>query len=195
MRHTRTMLISCLIACSIPTRAHADLIGVSPGTASGDGVYGRFDGDVDLGVGIGVRAAAPGLGPNLRLTSHFMSTVGLSVDVTWPVAGDHEWSLGTAIDLKPLFLPRWALNLEQGPAFWDLLLDSLSVSGGPVFQPLDAGRVGFGLEVGVGFPLSSHAHGFWLNVRGASRWVGDAPPLGGLVSLSWQAPWLSPAVE
>jgi hypothetical protein len=189
------MVVSCLIACSVPTRARAESIGVNPGTASGDGVYGRFDGDVDLGMGVGLRAAAPGLGPNLRLTSHFMATVGLSVDLTWPVLGDHDWSLGTGIDLKPLFLPRWALNLQQGPAFWDLLLDSLSVSGGPVFQPLNDGRVGFGLEVGLGLPLSSHAHGFWLNVRGASRWVGDAPPLGGLVSLSWQAPWLSPAVD
>lgn len=195
MKHGRYVVMMCLLAGTTPTSAHAELIGVDPGTARGDGVYGRFDGDLDLGVGLGVRTAAPGVGPNLRLTSHFLGTVGLSVDLTWPVVEDRGWSLGTAFDFKPLFLPRWALDLEQGPAFWDLLLDSLSVSGGPVFHPGAADRVGFGLEVGVAVPLFSHARGLWLNLRGASRWVGDASPLGGFVSLSWQTPWLSPAVD
>lgn len=194
MKYGRYVCAMCFVAGSTPRPAHAELIGVDPGTARGNGVYGRFDGDLDLGVGLGVRAAAPGVGPNLKLSSHFLATVGLSVDLTWPV-DDRGWSLGTAVDFKPLFLPRWALDLEQGPAFWDLLLDSLSVSGGPVFYPHGPDRVGFGLEVGVAVPLSSHANGLWLNLRGASRWVGDAPPLGGLISLSWQTPWLSPALD
>jgi len=174
--------------------ASADLLGVDPGTAQGDGVYGRFDGDVDLGVGVGVRAAAPGLGPNLRLSGHFLSSVGVLVDVTWPQSGATGWSLGTAIDVRPLFLPRWALDLQQGPAFVDLMLDSISVSAGPVFHPLSESRVGLGIEVGFGIPLSQRAQGLWLDVRGAGRWIGDAPPWGGLVSLAWHTSILTPLV-
>lgn len=181
------------LLCAAPARA--DLRGTDPGTAQGDGVYGRFDGDVDVGVGLGARVGAPGVGPNLRLSSHFLSTVGLVVDVTWPLAYASRWTLSPSIDLKPLFLPRWALNLQQGPAFWDLVLDSISVSGGPVFEPLDTGSVGFGFEVGFAIPLNTYARGFWIHVRGASRWVSDAPPLGGVVTLAWHTAWLSPATR
>ena len=195
MRSNLLGAASLLMVVVHPIRAHADVWGVQPVTAQGDGVYGRFDGDVDWGMGLGVRAGAPGVGPNARLSAHFLSTVGLTVDATWPLLYERKWSLAAAIDLKPLFLPRWALDLEQGPAFWDLMLDSISVSGGPVFHPLDPVRVGFGVEAGFAIPLSSHARGLWLNVRGSSRWVDDRPPLGGLLLLSWQTPWLSPAVH
>lgn len=184
-----------LIVASCPAPARAELLGVDPGTAQGDGVYGRFDGDFDVGVGLGARLAAPGFGPNLRLSGHFLSSVGLLLDVTHPVTGGKGWSLGTAIDLRPLFLPRWALDLEQGPAFVDLLVDSISVSAGPVFHPLGDSEVGLGIEAGLGVPLSERAHGLWLDLRGSGRWVGDASPWGALVSLSWHVAFLSPLVQ
>lgn len=174
--------------------ASADLLGVDPGTAQGDGVYGRFDGDVDLGIGVGARVAAPGLGPNLRVSGHFLSSVGLLVDLTWPQTEPDGWSLGTAIDIRPLFLPRWALDLQQGPAFIDLMVDSISVSAGPVFHPLGESKVGLGVEVGFGIPLSQRSQGFWLDVRGAGRWLGDEPPWGGLLSLAWHTSILTPLV-
>jgi hypothetical protein len=183
------------IAVSCPAPALADLLGVDPGTARGDGVYGRFDGDVDLGIGLGGRLGAPGFGPNLRLSGHFLSTIGLCADLTLPVTGDEGWSLGTAIDLRPLFLPRWALDLQQGPAFVDLLVDSISVSAGPVFHPLGESDVGFGLEAGFALPLSERAQGLWLDVRGSGRWVGEASPWGGLLSLSWHTSLLTPIVD
>ena len=193
------ILVTAIVIVGCPGLAQAELLGVDPGTAKGDGVYGRFDGDVDLGVGLGARLAAPGLGPNLRVTGHFLSTVGVSVDVTWPVSSDIGWSLGTAIDLRPLFLPRWALDLQQGPAFVDLLVDSVSLSAGPVFHPLfhqlDDSEVGFGMEAGFSIPLSARSQGFWLDLRGSGRWIGDAPPWGGLVSLSWYTSLLSPVVR
>lgn len=188
-------LLGTLVVALLPAIAKADLIGVDPGTAQGDGVYGRFDGDVDLGIGLGARASAPGFGPNLRVTGHFLSTAGLCVDLTWPVADSKDWSLGAAIDLRPLFLPRWALDLEQGPAFVDLLVDSVSVSAGPVFHPLGDGDVGLGLEAGFAVPISGRAQGLWLQVRGSGRWVGEASPWGGLLALSWQTSLLSPVVD
>lgn len=188
--------VACaLLVSAFPRYAVADVRGVSASTAKGDGVYGRFDGDVDLGAGVGVRAAGPGVGPDVRLSAHFLSTVGLSADLTWPVAGSKDWSLTAALDVRPLFLPRWALDLEQGPAFWDLLLDSVSVSAGPVLTPLQAGRLGLSLEAGFGVPLSSHSQGAWLHVRGASRWIDDRTHLGGLLVLSWHTSWLSPVVD
>lgn len=187
-------LIALIVACC-PAPAWAELLRVDPGTAQGDGVYGRFDGDIDVGVGLGARLGAPGLGPNLRLSGHFLSSVGLLLDVTYPVTGRTGWSLGTAIDLRPLFLPRWALDLEQGPAFVDLLVDSISVSAGPVFHPLGNSEVGVGVEAGFGIPLSERARGLWLDLRGSGRWVGDASPWGALVSLSWHTSLISPLVR
>lgn len=196
MRLSRIYASCCAFAIGLaPTLAHAELDGVQPSTAHGDGVYGRFDGDLELGAGLGVRAGAPGLGPNLRLSAHFLSSVGLLVDLTYPVVANRDWSLGAAIDLRPLFLPRWALDLEQGPAFVDLLVDSVSVSVGPVFHPLDVGHVGLGVEAGLGVPLSARAQGVWLELRGSGRWVGDALPWGGLLALSFRTSVLSPAVR
>lgn len=188
-------LLATLVVVTGADLARADLIGVDPGTARGDGVYGRFDGDVDLGVGLGARIGAPGLGPNLRLSGHFLSTAGLVFDLTLPLVGADDWSLGAAVDLRPLFLPRWALDLQQGPAFTDLLLDSVSVSAGPVFHPLADLEVGFGLEAGLSIPLTGHAAGLWLDLRGSGRWVGDAAPWGGLAALSWHGFWLSPILD
>lgn len=184
-----------LVVAAVPAIGYADLLGVEPDTARGDGVYGRFDGDLDVGVGLGARLSAPGFGPNLRASAHFLSSVGLVVDLTRPLLGDTGWSLGTAIDLRPLFLPRWAFDLEQGPALVDLLVDSVSVSGGPVFHPLNDAAVGFGLEAGFGIPLSQTSQGFWLDLRASGRWVGDATPWGGLVSLSWHTSLLTPLVD
>lgn len=194
---TRALLLTTILVAIHPSPAFADLLSLDPGTAQGDGVYGRFDGDVDFAVGLGARVAAPGLGPNLRSSAHFLSTVGVCVDLTWSVSGEPGWSLGTALDLRPLFLPRWAFDLEQGPAFVDLLLDSVSVSAGPVFHPLgeDDSAVGLGVEAGFGIPLSKRAQGLWLDVRGAGRWVGDASPWGGVLSLSWHTFLLTPIVK
>lgn len=196
MRLTQVRASCCaLVVGLVPALAHAEVEGVQASTARGDGVYGRFDGDVELGAGLGVRAGAPGLGPNLRLNAHFLSSIGICVDVTYPVVANQDWSLSAAIDLRPLFLPRWALDLEQGPAFDDLLLDSVSVSVGPVFHPLDVGRVGLGVEAGFGVPLSGQTQGLWLELRGSGRWVGGAMPWGGLLALSFRTSVLSPVVE
>src|SRR5215207_2628346 len=52
----------------------------SPRTAeaSGDGVYGRFDGDLDLGLALGAELGSAGqAAPALRATAHYFSVAGV----------------------------------------------------------------------------------------------------------------------
>jgi hypothetical protein len=78
-------------------------------------------------------------------------------------------ALSLGADVRPLFLPRFALNLEQGPALLDLMLDSVSLNIGPYFaQPSGrsfGGELGLDLGVGFGLPLSARASGLWLEAR------------------------------
>jgi hypothetical protein len=188
---------SCVLSAATNSAAQVD--GVRPPRARGDGVYGRFDGDVDVGVGLGLRAGPDAIGPTARLSFHYLQSLGLVGQFTAPTTRDDEaWEAMAALDIRPLFLPRWALDLEQGPAFSDLLLDSLSVGAGPVFTYHDkAARTGFGLDVGAALPLSSQARGLWLHVRGGPQWWPHQSDvrLSFVATLAWHAPWLSPVVS
>ncbi len=181
------------------TTALAQVDGVRPLSSQGDGVYGRFDGDVDFGVGLGLRAGPDAVGPSARISLHYLQSLGLVGQFTWPSTGQKErWEAALGLDIRPLFLPRWALDLEQGPAFADLLLDSLSVSVGPVFTYYDhSPRTGFGLDLGAALPLNGHAHGFWLHLRGGPQWLPHESHVrvSFLAALAWHAPWVSPAVS
>jgi hypothetical protein len=79
------------------------------------------------------------------------------------------------IDVRPLFLPRFALDLQQGPALLDLTLDSLSLSAGAyVAQPEGAAFAdehGFDLGLGFGVPLCGEARGLWLEARAERRFA------------------------
>ena len=190
---------------TISSHAHAEVLRVKPDTAKGDGVYGRFDGDLDLGVGLGVRSGSEGAGPALRLTAHYLYMAGIYVEGAVPLNDTSlvAWTGTAGIDLRPLFLPRWVLDLERGPAFVDLLIDSLALSGGAYVQQFDRSEHsqlwGVQVEVGGGIPLMAHAHGLWLHLRASARWpLSDeqtGSPLGFVALLSWQAPWLSPVLR
>jgi hypothetical protein len=179
--------------------SHAQVDGVSVSPTYSDGVYGRFDGDVDFGLGLGVRASTESVGPTARLSVHYLQSLGVVGQFTWPTTYDHEtWQAAVGLDLRPLFLPRWALDLEQGPAFADLLLDSVSVSAGPVFTSYDHDvRTGFGLELGAAFPLHSHARGLWLHFRGGPQWLPQQENvrLSFMAALAWHAAWMSPVLS
>jgi hypothetical protein len=188
-----------LLILTVPTQAYGQVDGVRALPARGDGVYGRFDGDMDFGLGLGVRAGTEAVGPTARLSVHFLQSLGLVGQFTWPSTHRHErWEAALGLDVRPLFLPRWALDLEQGPAFADLLLDSLSVSAGPVFTRYQSEtRTGFGLDLGAALPLSSHSRGFWLHLRGGPQWWPheSGVRLSFTAALAWHAPWVSPAVS
>lgn len=139
----------------------------------GDGAYGRFDGDLDLGLGAGPNVAFTGdeVGVAVRGTAFWYSTVGLDLLYAEALssAPSLERRLGVGAALRPLFLIRWSKALETGPAVLDLALDSLSLGVGASFGQLpqrDFGsRTAFEASLGFGVPLSGTAPGPWLEFR------------------------------
>ena len=139
----------------------------------GDGAYGRFDGDLDLGLGVGPNLAFTGsdAGIAVRGTAFWYSTVGLDLAYAETLTADPdlERRLGVGVGLRPLFLIRWSQALESGPAVLDLALDSLTLGAGANFATLPgrgfASRTTFEATLAAGAPLMGTAEGPWIEVR------------------------------
>jgi len=170
-----SVAISARAAEKEPSPPHAPL----PGS---DGVYGRFDGRLDLGLAAGGELEAGHGRASLRLSAHYLSTAGVYARYADAFGAPDDFARRLAsfgIDLKPLFLPRFARDYERGPATLDLLLDSISLSAGAYF----AGRRhrgseterGFEAGLGVGLPLCGHARGLWLETRAERRFADHGP--------------------
>ncbi len=162
-----------------------------------DGVYGRFDGDLVYGLYVGGRLGTANAGA-LQGSLHDFSSIGLVGTLTHDLGADtaERFSLSVELDIRPLFLPRWALDLEHGPAWLDLLIDSVGIGiGGYWGSPLGGE---FGDTKGVlgslslGLPLMAQAEGLWLRARGARRFNDAQNSV--LFVLGWDfldiAPWL-----
>ena len=164
-----------LSAAALPSRAAEDEV---------DGVYGRFEGDLDLRLGAGVAVAKGGPQLAASVSALYMSTAGLYVHYTDALGSEGPAvirSIAAGVALEPLFLGRYALDLEHGPPRLDLLLDSLSLQMGAFWDlPRDgvfARDPGFEFAVGFGFPILAQATGPVVGVRGALRF--GAPALAG----------------
>ena len=172
MRRTRTRLsfATCLVLMVwllAPSTVRAE--GVHP-SRKPDGVYDRFDGDLDLGLALGAELGSAGrAAPALRASAHYFSIAGVYLSGRVNAGHDSAPSLlGAGVDLRPLFVPRWAKGFETGPGFFDLALDSVSLSLGAFWARRD--RRGFDAELGFGLPLLATAAGPWLEARGALRY-------------------------
>ena len=160
--------------------------------SANDGVYDRFDGDLDLGLALGAEFGSAGRGaPALRASAHYFSIAGVYVAGRIKAGNESAPSLfGLGVDLRPLFVPRWAKGYETGPGFLDLTLDSLSLSLGafwarPAAQAAESSR-GFDVQLGFGLPLLSTAAGPWVEARGVLRYPdGASREEAVLVALSW----------
>ncbi len=159
------------------------MILAAPGTAAADeeevvadGVYGRLDGDL-LVIGEAGAALASG-GPSLLVgvRALYLSTAGGYA--RWVEGFDRDAlatgrSIAFGVELRPLFLARFAQDWERGPAHLDLLLDSFTIDLGAFFwAPVDGAlRTYPGLEVGAGLevPLLPRANGPHLGVMGSLR--------------------------
>ena len=151
-----------------------------------DGVYGRFDGDLDLGFALGAElGSAGGVTPALRASAHYFSIAGVYASGRGHAADQSAPSLfGAGVDLRPLFLPRWAKGFETGPGFFDLTLDSVSLSLGAFWAAHE--RRGFDAQLGFGLPLLASAAGPWLEARGALRYPDSSEREGAVtVALAW----------
>lgn len=157
-------------------------------TGDHDGVYGRFDGDVFVALGLGAE-----LGAGTRLggvaRALFFHSIGLQVGFARaPSAEAALEQVGFAgVELRPLFLPRFALDLEHAGPLLDLTLDSLSLGAGVCFADEAGTSTATSLELsaGIGVPLFARARGPWLEARGALRPGLDSEGGQLLVLLSW----------
>ncbi len=159
-----------------------------------DGVYGRFHGDLEFGLGLGAELDAPTRAA-IRGSVHYFSMAGLYVgyaDALSDVDDGDRRVLGFGVDLRPAFIPRWAKNMQQGPAFVDLFIDSISLGLGAFWaEPAHADfgdARGFEASLGAGLPLFAAAPGPWLEARGMLRWAeSEAADPALLLLLSWHA--------
>jgi hypothetical protein len=184
--------------------AAAAILGAPAATAEraqnmADGVYGRFDGDVDLSLAAGgaiVRGASGGAALGRLL---FLETAGVYTtftDAFGTTPGAERRSLAVGVGVRPLFLPRWGYNLDRGPAILDLSVDAITLDLGVLWTSDERGRFtqrpGVELALGTEVPLFGQAEGLWIGARGALRWraselAGGDDSLGPalFVTLSW----------
>jgi hypothetical protein len=173
---------------------------------SGDGVYGRFDGDLELALGAGLELEDDAQRGAARLSLHYFSMMGLGAGYAERVGGkDIERVAVVGIDLRPAFIPRWSRGMQEGPGVLDLMIDSISLGVGAFWATPDGGdfgdRRGFELSGGLGVPLFGRAPGPWLEARAVGRWPEETASDSGrgeaiaLVVLSWHAFVVSPLAQ
>lgn len=173
-----------------PRLAHSEAAPAAHSDA--DGVYDRFDGDLDLGLALGAELGSAGrVAPALRASAHYFSIAGIYLSGRIKTGEASTPSLfGAGLDLRPLFVPRWAKGYETGPDLLDLTLDSISLSLGAFWserasQSADSDK-GFDAQLGFGLPLLASASGPWLEARGALRFPDAARREEALIiALSW----------
>jgi hypothetical protein len=145
----------------------------SPGS---DGVYERLDGTLALAAGVGAEFEDSQARAALRLSAHYLWTAGIYARYADAFGTDHDSARAVSfgIDLRPLFLPRFGLDLEQGPPLLDLTLDSLALTAGAYFEEPRHGSLGdqrgFEMGVGLGVPFDL-AKGFWLEGHAERRFA------------------------
>ncbi|WP_437626423.1 hypothetical protein [Sorangium sp. So ce1151] len=168
--------------------ALAALAVTSTARAENDGAYGRLDGDLELRAGAGASFAAGGPALCARGAAVYLETAGLYAHYTDALGADGSpvaRSIAGGVFLQPLFLARYASDLERGPPWLDLFIDSVALGVGSFWEaPPGAGvapEPGLELSLSLDVPLLGRATGPFLGLRGALRWRG--PELAGAEGL------------
>jgi hypothetical protein len=191
-------------AFGAPTTAPVKSVRPDADAHRGDGAYGRFRGDLDLGFGVGPKLAFTGDDPGIavRGTAFWFSTFGLDLvyEETLKDRPVLERRFGVGAQLRPLFLLRWSQALEKGPAVLDLALDSLGLGVGASFATPEgrafASRTAFEATFNCGIPLAGVGPGPWLEFRaGLTVPHPDRGDAGAMLVLSWHFALLTPIVN
>jgi len=173
---------------------------------TGDGAYGRLDGDLTFvgGLGGGV-VAGDGRGlasGDLRL--RYLDAAGATFTYEEADAFGRTSSAGTlrraflaGLELRPLFPIRFLKARETGRGFFDLTLDSLALDVGtwwPIREATAVRRPGMYVGAAIEMPLFARASGLWLRFSGQLRWAaprleGDSDPGGRSVVLGVGIAW------
>ena len=108
---------------------------LAPASARAErGVYGRFDGDVDLGLHLGAQVDRGSAAAAASATAHYLHMAGVGATFVDALGSSTDLGsrlLSVGVDVRPAFIPRWTSDMEQGPSSLDLTIDSLSVGVGP----------------------------------------------------------------
>ena len=165
---------------------------------SGDGVYGRFDGDLFLSLGAGIEWSH-GVRPAIEARALYYYSVGLVAGYSDALDRDAfvrrtGW---VGLDLRPLFLPRWSMDKEFQVSFWDLTLDSVSLGAAAFLAEPRRGdtKISVQFSAGFGIPLFARASGLWLEGRGFVRPSFEPATTGLSLTLAYYAPVLTPFVK
>lgn len=199
----RTMLAAqALVMGSALTQGEAR---AADGPALRDGSYGRLETDLGLSLEAGVAETFRGEALVGRLATTYLHTIGTYLayaDGLGTRERSSPRSVAAGVELKPLFLARFATDAERGPALLDLLADSAALSlgiygaAGPggecAATAYDCWELGMEVGLGVELPLLPRAEGPFVALRGAARFAGeepaagpaDRPTVGGIAMLS-----------
>lgn len=158
-----------------------------PVYADVDAAYGRLNGDVAIAASAGVAAgtSSPRFDGDLRL--RYLQTAGVFGTVE---AGSGS-VLATGIELRPLFVSRWALGRELGYPRLDMLIDSAAIEVGVAFLHPGSERA-FQAGLGLELPFFTVASGPFLGIHAGARWTeaslaGEGAGAGFIaLSLGWQ---------
>jgi hypothetical protein len=138
-----------------------------------DGSYGRVEGDLLFDGSVGAALGASGFGLETHVSLLYLSSIGLYGRYVEQLGKDDapfDRLFGVGVELRPLFLGRYALDLERGPAFLDLFVDSFAFVLGATFRDENPGSLEPmpGLELGLSseFPLLPRASGPYLGFLG-----------------------------
>lgn len=160
---------------------------IAPAAARADGAYGRLDGDLELRASAGAALAEGGPALAASAAVLYLGTAGVYAhyaDALDRGAAPVARSFAAGVHLQPMFLGRYASDLERGPPRLDLLLDSIGLGVGAFWSaPRGRGLVdepGLELALSIAFPVLPDATGPFLDLRGALRWraadlAGDGP--------------------
>lgn len=169
-----------------------------------DSLHGRFDGDLGAAFAAGATFGPSSPRASLDLRLRYLSTAGIfGTYEDGPLLGDSDPRrvLATGVELRPLFLGRWARDLETGNARLDLFIDSFALELGVAFVQPEGARFGArpALQTGIGLelPIFANATGPLVGIHGGARFS-DAALAGGpldgpadralylALSLGWQ---------
>jgi hypothetical protein len=168
--------------------------------AEDDATHGRFEGDLAVAGALGgtFGPRAPRATADLRV--RYLSSAGIfGTYEDAPLVGarsEPRRVIACGLELRPLFLGRWATGREIGSPYADLLIDSFALELGAAFVEPEGARFGPGLQAGLGLevPIFPRPSGPFIGVHGGVRFSDAALSGGPIDGASDRAMYLSVVV-
>jgi hypothetical protein len=175
-RSARSRVVTSAAAAAFGVALLAPRAARAQNDPEADGVYGRLDGDLLIVGEAGASVSVDGTSMVVGGRALYLSTAGVFTRYLEGFGNDDlpaSRILSAGVELRPLFLARFARDLERGPAHLDLLLDSLAIDVGAFWWAPPGGSLVRlpGLEVGLGLdvPILPRASGPHLGAMAAMR--------------------------